>query len=301
MFIRSLQFFVLVIALLMGSKVVAKTVTLESELGFLLQAHYVAAEPDDKTLAVLVLHGFLTNNDFHTVQSLLSGLNDLGVAGLAPNLSYGINARQSSRNCDSLHTHTLEDHRNEINLWIDWLTQQGYQNIILLGHSSGSQYLTYSHATEPHSAVGKLILTSMFYFAGEDIGTRSADLRVARHSLVSGNPIPSKFSLMYCDQDYFATPESYLSYKQLTREQTLSYLKIASVPVSIVMGSGDEILHKIDPGWLEALDNTGAKVITIEGANHFFSSLHEFDLQENIAIIIQSFQDDLSRGVKADD
>lgn len=276
----------------------AKTVHLESEPGFFLQAHFIEPSNNDRKIAVLVLHGFLTTNNFHTITSVMSALSDKGVAALAPNLSYGISARQTSMSCNSLHTHRLEDHRTEVGLWIDWLLDEGYENIVLLGHSSGSQYLVYTQATEPHTAVVQMILTSMFYFGGEDIGTKPRDLQMARHLMVTGNPRPSFFTLMFCEDDYFATPESYLSYVQLTRAQTLAYLETIKTPIDVIMGGEDEILQKISPGWLDQMALAGANVHFIPGANYFFSSLYEFDLQEKIMLIVQRLQDQLNSGLR---
>ncbi|AHF02349.1 hypothetical protein THIAE_08055 [Thiomicrospira aerophila AL3] len=269
----------------------ANIVYLESQPGFFLQAKFVEPVVEDKNLAVLVLHGFLTTNNFHTINSLMAALNDQGIAALAPNLSYGISARQASMSCNSLHTHTLEDNRAEIDLWLDWLVEQGYRNIVLLGHSSGSQYIIFSQATEPHSAVVQLILTSMFYFGDEDIGTKQEDLQRARYLMLMDNPNPALFSLMFCEKDYFATPASFLSYIQLTRAQTAAYMQMIKVPVEVVMGGEDEILHKIKPGWLDEMRSAHANVQLIEGANHFFSSLYEFDLQERIADILKQVRE----------
>ncbi|WFE69393.1 alpha/beta hydrolase [Thiomicrospira sp. R3] len=273
----------------------AQTVSLELTPGVFLQAEYDQPVESNKRIAVLVKHGFLTTNQFHTVRSMVQALNDQGLTTLSPNISYGISGRQDSLKCDSLHTHTLEDSRAEISAWIDWLVAQGYERIVLLGHSSGSQDLLFSQATEPHPSVELLVLTSMFYFNGVDIGTRPSDLSRARHMLLSGTPRPGHFSFLFCKENYFATPESFLSYHQLTRQQNLTHLQFVGVPVHAIMGTEDEILQQAGHHWLDELADAGVEVHSVEGANHFFSSMHEFDLQDHLIGIMNNFQSELAQ------
>ncbi|UQB42120.1 alpha/beta hydrolase [Thiomicrospira microaerophila] len=271
----------------------AQTVSLESSPGFFLQAEFSQPVEDNKQVAVLVQHGFLTTNQFHTIRSMVSAINDQGIATLSPNMSYGISGRKDSLKCDSLHTHTLEDNRAEIGAWIDWLQAQGYQHVVLLGHSSGSQDLLFSQATEPHPAVELLILTSVFYFNGQDIGTKTSDLSRARNMMLTGSPRPEHFSFLFCKETYYATPQSFLSYHQLTRQQNLSHLQFVGVPVHAIMGTGDEILQQTGFEWLDELAAVGVKLHLVEGANHFFSSMHEFDLQDRLVQILNSYQSDV--------
>ena len=282
-----------VLASLFATKPLAQTVSIELETDFYLLAEFDQPVVDDKRVAVLINHGFLTTNQFHTIRSMVQAMNDLGVATLSPNMSYGISERRDSLKCDSLHTHTLEDNRTEINAWVDWLVNQGYQHIVLLGHSSGSQDLLFAQATEPHSAVELMILTSIFYFNGVELGTKPNDLSRARHMMLSGTPRPANFSLLFCQDNYFATPESFLSYHQLTRQQNLANLAFIPVPVHAIMGTEDEILMRVGHHWLEELGQAGAQMHPIEGANHFFSSMHEFDLQDRLTFILNEFKDRL--------
>ena len=46
--------------------------------------------------AILILHGFLTTNKFHTVVSMAKGIHEEGYNVLAPTLSLDINKRQNS-------------------------------------------------------------------------------------------------------------------------------------------------------------------------------------------------------------
>ncbi|WP_044413880.1 alpha/beta hydrolase [Thiomicrospira microaerophila] len=289
MYIKCKAFFLLWMGAAVLSVVQAQTVSLELRPGFYLQAAYDQPQHNDKRVAVLVQHGFLTTNQFHTIRSIVQAINDLGLSALSPNMSYGISERRDSLKCDSLHTHTLEDNRMEINAWVDWLVAQGYEHIVLLGHSSGSQDLLFSQATEPHSAVALLIVTSVFYFNGEGVGAKASDWSRARHMMLTGSPRPASFSLLFCQDNFYATPQSLLSYSQLTRQQNLANFAYIAVPVHAIMGTSDEILQNVGVDWLDDLVRVGVEMHLIDGANHFFSSLHEFDLQERLLTILTAF------------
>jgi len=287
---RARMYTLLIVLLLFSVMAKAQTVSLALQPGFYLQAQYDQPANNDKRIAVLVQHGFLTTHQFHTIRSMVQAINDAGMSALSPNMSYGISGRQDSLKCDALHTHTLEDNRREIGVWIDWLVEQGYQHVVLLGHSSGSQDILFAQSTEPHSAVDLMILTSVFYFNGERLGTKSEDVSRARHMMVTGSPRPSQFSFLFCQDNYYATPESFLSYHQLTRQQNLANLQFVGVPIHAIMGMEDEILKRVGVSWLDEVDQTGAQVHRVEGANHFFSSMHEFDLQDHISRILNDFK-----------
>ena len=116
--------------------------------------------------AILVLHGFLTTHNFNTVMSISELLAENGHTVLAPTMTLGINARQGGLACDAIHTHTMEDDLAEISFWVNWLSKHGHQQIILIGHSSGSMELLAYLNNNPNPAVSKLIATSLVYADG---------------------------------------------------------------------------------------------------------------------------------------
>lgn len=274
------------VLLLLSSVSKAENVT-HTINGILVNADFRSG---DSGTAVLITHGFLTTNKFHTVQSMISGLNDEGHTTLAPNLSFNIPNRQQSIKCNSIHTHTLEQDVAEVDAWIKWLEEKGYSKIVLLGHSSGSQELLLSQANNPHPKVKLAIFTSLFYLNGADIGTKQSEIDKAERLAKQGGQ-PAKYSFLFCQNNYLATPESFLSYHQLTRQKNLSLLNQLTIPSVTIMGSADKRYQKTGENWLEELKATKTKVRIVEGANHFFSSEHEFDLQE---ILIETIAQQLN-------
>lgn len=239
-------------------------------------------------VAVLINHGFLTTNKFGTIQSMINVLKEQDYSILAPNLTLGINLREQSLKCNSLHTHTLEQDIEEISQWVNWLSQKGYQKIVLLGHSSGSQELLISQITHPNPEVKLAIFTSLFFLNGKEIGTDSDQLTLAQNLLDNQQNTPRKFSFLFCHHNYFATPESFLSYHKLTRSQNLAYLNALKIPSYTIMGGKDKRYQNVGLSWLDELKATQTNLIVIKGANHFFTSEHEFDLQDHIIEILNN-------------
>jgi len=274
----------IVISALFSLSVSAENVSISVTDKIKASANYQAGEMDKP--AVLILHGFLSTNNFHTVKSISTILSLEGYSVLAPTLSLDINHRQSSLKCESIHTHTLEKDTAEILKWIDWLESKGHQKIVLIGHSSGSQQLLSAMSSFDIPSVVSVKLTSLFYLNGPELGTSDKEIQHAK-TLQNKNTV-EKFSFLFCKNNYIATPQSFLSYNRLTKQRILADLKTIqqkNIRTTVIMGGNDKRYKKVGVDWLDELKKTGAETIIINGANHFFSDEHEFELQE---IIIES-------------
>lgn len=262
----------------------AQTVTIKINPKTIANAEYL---PGTSKTAILMTHGFLTTNQFLTIQSLMAYLHDENYTVLAPNLTLGISNRTQSLKCNSLHTHTLKQDAQEISTWIQWLQKQGYQKIILLGHSSGSQEILFSQTTHPNPAVKLILLTSLFYFNGAELGTQPDDIAFAKKHLHDKRPPIHQYSFLFCKHNYTATPKSFLSYQKVTRGFNLNLLKKLKTPTIIFMGGRDKRYQSVGKNWLTELRNTGKEVVIIPKANHFFSSEGEFEIQDKLSQKIQ--------------
>lgn len=276
-------FFVMSMASIVNAEEVSQPIEGQN---FSAQATYLKG--DISKPVVVILHGFLTTNKFHTVTTMAEGIHSEGYSVLAPTLTLNINKRNSSIKCGSIHTHTLEHDILEVKDWIDWLYQKGHKNVVLLGHSSGSlellEYLTVYNDKRVISA----IFTSAFYLNGPELGTLQTEIDLAKKLALKTNKPPHKYNFLFCRNNYFSTPESFLSYLKLNREYVLQSLKNLSIPHHTIMGSADKRYKSVGRNWLSNLKQTGTNLVIVEGANHFFSSEHEFDLQDQINIILNN-------------
>ena len=251
-----------------------------------LQATAEYLEGSQKKPAILILHGFLTTNKFHTVVSIAKGMHDEGFSVLTPSLSLGINKRKNSIKCNSIHTHTLKNDVDEVGAWIDWLENKGYKEVILVGHSAGSLTLLEQARISNDKRIKSLIFTSLFYLNGEELGTMPDEVALAEKRLQEDNKRPHRYNFLFCKNNYFATPQSFLSYLKHDRSYVLQSMRELTIPHFTIMGSADKRYKKVGENWLEEIEETGTKLIVVEGANHFFSSEHEFDLQDELIAIL---------------
>jgi esterase/lipase len=240
-------------------------------------AEYLRGEPHKH--AVLVLHGFMTTRNFNTVQSLVNELSDSGYTVLAPTLSLGIDNRNASIPCDAIHTHTWDDDLAEIAFWVNWLVKEGFDSIILVGHSTGSLQLVSYVAGKPASQVKEVVATSLVNIRRyTDPDTASREIADATRLAAMPTPPLSSYHLVFCD-NFTATPASYLSYINWTHQRVLDTLRKVKVPVEIIMGGDD---RRFSGDWITALQQTGTRVRVIKGASHFFDATHEFDLLDQV-------------------
>ena len=235
--------------------------------------------------AILVLHGFLTTHNFNTVMSIVELLAENGNTVLAPTMTLGINARQGGLACDAIHTHTLEGDLDEISFWINWLSKRGHKQIVLIGHSSGSLELLAYLNDNPNPAVTKLIATSLVYADGfNSAALVEQQIAEAQKKHRQGDRSLQAYTYSYCRGNFLAPAYVYLSYTAWTRQRVLIALQQSPVAVSIIMGGKDE---RFQHSWVQALQKTGAEVIIINGASHFFDSHHEFDLHDTILALLK--------------
>lgn len=256
--------------------------------GISAEASYLKGDLDKPV--IVILHGFLTTNKFHTVTAMAEGIHSEGYSVLSPTLTLNINKRNSSIKCGSIHTHTLEDDIFEVKDWIDWLYQKGHKKVVLLGHSSGSLELLEYLTKYKDQRVISAIFTSAFYLNGPELGTIQKEIELANKLALKANKPPHKYNFLFCKNNYFSTPDSFLSYLKLDRAYVLQSLKNLTIPHHTIMGSADKRYKSVGRNWLTDLQQTGTSLVIVEGANHFFSSEHEFDLQDQINNILSEIK-----------
>lgn len=228
---------------------------------------------------ILLLHGFLQTHEFPTIHRLVEGLASEGYSVLAPTLTLGVTHRKQSLACEAINLHSMADATMEVGLWVGWLKARKMSSVVLLGHSFGSVVALAYLGTQRQNSVDKLIGVS----AAEG---RLKNDRVERDKLIDKARalVKSKSrslmteQLSFC-QKYRATPAGMLSYLEWTPERLLREVRRLPTPTTFIMGSRDD---RLGPGWIEHLKQTRAKVLVIEGANHFMDGDFEFDMLDTV-------------------
>jgi pimeloyl-ACP methyl ester carboxylesterase len=276
--------------------------------GFMAAAHAENVQqslPDGKALnaeyrpgdvrrpAILVLPGFLQTHDFTATQSIINSSAALGYAILGPNLSLGVPDRQQSMQCEAPHKHTFEDDLSEIDFWVKWLLKTGHPSVIIVGHSWGSQHGVGYVEAYPQAPVSAVIAISLVR-TREDAKTFSRQVTAARARAKRHDQSLQPYALSFCNT-FMATPQSYLSYARWDDKHvvdTLVRLRARKFPVYVVIGSED---NRSDNKWVQTVRRHVTQVAVIQGANHFFSSVHEFDLSDQIEAILTKLNAPVSK------
>ena len=278
---RSLLSLALIGSLLIARPSHGEIIHQRMQNGLLASAEYLDGKSNDPP--ILILHGFLQTRDFFTVRRIADALHEDGHSVLLPNLSLGIEQRSQSLACEAIHTHSMEQDRDEIALWVDWLSRRTAQPVTLIGHSIGSLTLLAYLDAYPDSAIDKTILVSLIAFVQGPIAKETPqDKRRAEYDLRRNKRAIRNYRLAYCDR-YSTTPDNYLSYLNWDEPQVVDALVGLAQKPSIILGSKD---HRLSPAWKPTLQAIKADVIEIEGANHFFDHSHEFDLLDMITELL---------------
>lgn len=257
-------------------------VTLEMPSGLSAQGSYWAGTPDMP--AVLIQHGFLQTHEFHTVRNLAQALTATGFHVLTPTLTLGVDRRAASLPCEAVHTHSLDQTREELAVWTDWLHTASSRAPVLIGHSAGNMNVLAYLEDAPADRVAHAIFISVAYFGNGEVNFESPEhAERARSALDRGDHGLTDLALGFCRQ-YTTTPAAYLSYYDWDRPRTEQALQMANVPSTLIAGSAD---NRINLDWIETIQRHGAEVRVIDGANHFYDELHEFDLLDEIEQILR--------------
>lgn len=272
-----LTFYLVALGLVFSTFAHARTVEVKLPSGLMASAEYQAGEPGKS--AAIIVHGFLQTRTFPTVTGVAGTLTEAGHTVLTPTLSLGTPLRNKSLACEAVHTHSLEQDVAEIAFWTEWLADQGYESIILIGHSFGSlQILTYL-SQNPHPAVKKAITISLTDVERrQDAAARARLAEDIQKRITNADNGLMEVEFGHCKK-YVSPPQPLLSYMQITRNSILAMLKMARVPIDAIMGGGDD---RMGADWSDKLAEQGIQVQVIPDANHFFDNQFEFDLQDAV-------------------
>lgn len=254
--------------------------------GILARANYMPG--DTRQPAILIIHGFLTTHNFNTIYRMTNELASNDFTVLSPTLSLGIDKRESSMACEAIHTHSLQDDLKEIEWWIQWLKKKGHQQLILVGHSTGSIELVVYGSRNPDPAVKGIIATALLSLSQRDpssVKIINRHIRTARDMIKNNNKNLGKFKISFCDNNYTAPAKQYLSYITWTGDKLLLAAKQAKIPLYSIIAGEDLIFRK---NWSKELSMAGVNVKTISGAGHFFDAQYEFEFYDAILNQINS-------------
>ena len=268
----------MLLALAIGwSPLHAEMINLQVSDGIWATAEYV--EGDDDKPVVMIVHGFLQTREFSTVSRLGNSLKEEGYTVFMPTLSLNVDQRKQSVACEAIHSHTMQADIEELNMWLNWLIQKTDRPVTLLGHSTGSTHILALMADKQPSRVSDMILVSLLHFDEDPLSHNTASTYSKALSLhEKGVNELGTYSLSFC-AEYPSEPGPFISYRQWGKEKIIAALNMLSARPTVILGEND---GRMTPDWIKAVKSTGANVIILEDAGHFFDAHSEFDLLDRV-------------------
>lgn len=247
-------------------------------------AEYAPGDSDKP--AVVLVHGFMQTRDSPIIYRLVDHLKSLHYTVLAPTISLGIDLREQSLDCDAVHPHTLDDEVREIGLWVDWLTERTDTPIVLVGHSTGAlSVLTYLNM-DPSPQIIQGVLLSLVHMGIDSAGRQQiGDVLKARVKAENGESDGIDiYRLAYCDK-YPAPADAYMSYIRWDSSTVLNAIKNTKRPLVAVFGTADRTAPS---PWRGEVAEVLPTVKLIDGGDHFFREMAEFELADTLNGILAS-------------
>ncbi len=240
---------------------------------------------------VLMLHGTLAHGQMEVMDGVQRLLTEQGVNSLAVNLSYGIDRREGMFGCDQPIRHGLEDHFGELDAWLGWLSDAGYESVHLFGHSRGGNQMARYWSERSPAAVQSLLLLAPSTFDPERaadnyarISTLALQVRLdqAEELLRMGQPetLIEDARFLYCES-LSVTPQAFLGYYRIESDHdTPTVINENGIPTLVMIGSEDDVVPEL-PARMAALgDSPMRTTVTIDGADHFFRDFFADDVVE---------------------
>lgn len=258
--------------------------------GLRINAEYIDRENDQPIF--VMLHGtwMHQSNDLPVyLQELVDYEN---YSSLNISLSLGVDDRQSFVDCETTPTivDTHEQAADELKLWFDWLSEQGHDRFILLGHSRGGAQASLFYQTFKYPGIEQLVLIAPATH-DQDAVAAAFEKRYSKNlneklsyfkALDDQTGAITEASILYC---IFAnvSAEAFISYYSPSpNKHTPSLLSDIDIPTTVFLGSEDNLSHLFMKYEAEFKDNANIKTYWVEGADHFFRDLFADEIIEEV-------------------
>lgn len=284
--------------LLISAPAQAKPVQLVHD-GLTVNAELVTADGSDLgDGVVLMVHGTLAHGQMEIMKGLQNVFREYGINSLAINLSLGQDDRTGMYDCDSTHRHKHTDALTEIDLWLNWLKEQGADNITLLGHSRGGNQAAWFASEQDDPALKKVVLIAPQMWDidyehknyQERYETELQPIFEKANKLVAtgkGDTLLKDVDFIYC-QDTDVTAEAFVNYyKDDPRKDTPGLLKNINEPVLVFAGTEDTVVKGLEKKVEPLADGKQVKLVVIDGADHMFRDLYLYDIVENMQTFME--------------
>jgi pimeloyl-ACP methyl ester carboxylesterase len=258
-------------------------------------------EVDSPRATVLMIHGTMAHANMEIMTTFAEVLAEYDIESLRVTLSLGEDDREGMYDCAAEHRHTHTGATGEIAAWMDWLAREGRDDVILLGHSRGTnQVMRFSARHAPDRAAGVVLVAPFVYRARsvsvdyeETAGQPLAPILERAQALVDegkGDTILDGVHLLYCP-GADVTADSFLSYYRDDGDfDTLALAAAGTAAVLVIVGTEDPISAGVAEAVTAGDADDRISLLMVEGAGHFFRDLYTYDVVEGIVAWLDSVQ-----------
>ena len=258
--------------------------------GLNLNSNFVTGgEKDERERPIyLIVHGTWAHQGMEIIEALQELLEQHGVPSLAVTLSLGVDDRRGFLTCDDPILGNYAASVAEIDAWVGLLVEQGWRNIVIVGHSRGGAQVALYRTLHQIDQVQGLVLLAPALWHGDAVharyGARSeATLdEVLEEARSTDAELIGPYPLLSCDRAT-ARPSTFLSYYAATvPKHTPDLLTRVDVPVQVFVGSNDRIAQWSDQDHASLGEMEHVRFVEIDGAGHFFRDLYLDDVVDEM-------------------
>ena len=263
----------------------------------------------DGDVAVVLLHGTLAHNRMEIINTFATLISqEYGYPVLTPNLSLNDKERMGEKiqtstkgyatltACDIEHTHKYEDAALELGTWVEYLKQEGFEKILVSGHSRGGRQVSaFLVGNDEPSIIGGVLIASGLSRSERNIEKYKKDTGLdltqllTQFSKLSPDQYVDVPKFIYCDKPR-VTAGAFISEYADNPAHSAPYnvQKIKNIPILVIGGSEDTVVPNIEADFEALNDQRNLSVQVIEGADHFFRDLYADDAAAMIVDLIES-------------
>ena len=263
----------------------------------------------DGNIAVVLLHGTLAHNRMEIIKTIATLISeDYGYPVLTPNLSLNDKDRMGEKiqtstkgyaaltACDIEHTHKYEDAIIELGTWVEYLKNEGFEKIVVTGHSRGGRQVSAFLAdNNDPSVVGGVLIASGLSRNERNIENYRKDTGLDLTELLKqfSQLPPDQYvdvpKFIYCEKPR-VTAGAFISEYANNPSHSAPYnvKKIKDIPILVIGGSEDTVVPNIESDFASLADQSNLTVEVIDGADHFFRDLYADDAATMIVDLIES-------------
>ncbi len=276
--------FLLLALSLISPHIHAENIQLQHD-GLTLNAYLTKSDNWPSGPILLITHGTLAHGKMELISNLQELYSENDVSSLALTLSLGQNDRQGMYDCALPHDHKHTDALDEMGIWLNYLKQQGAENIVLVGHSRGGNQTAWFASERDEDIIKKVLLiapaTWSEHYAVQDYEKRYdmplAPILAHAHDLIDAgksNDMMEVPGFIYCP-DTSATAASFVHYYTPDHRLDTPYL-LPSInkPVMVIAGSDDQVVKHLETILADQAASGAIQLISIDGAGHMFRDLY---------------------------